>query len=117
MTNNKNIASRQPRHKLTRELLLTHIEALATAPSIQDAANELQEKYPTFLATFRRAGLKATEVRESVLDHKVMPEVIVSQVFAKIEKKAKPKKVLDFKELAKMLQTVSAQLNQAAQAA
>lgn len=114
--------SKQKRLKLTREMLTAHIEALASCPSKIDktkpdtmkAALKAGVSYPTFLARFRRAKLKVTDVYDSVVNNNVMPEVIVAQVFKKEKaKKTKGENVYDFKELGKLLRQAAYQLDHA----
>jgi hypothetical protein len=121
------IMTTQKRLKLTREILAAHIEALITSPSKLDktkpdtmkAALKAGVSYPTFLARFRRAKLKVTDVYDSVVNNNVMPEVIVSQVFkaidatAKKTKKAKAHNIYSFKELGKLLREATYQVEHA----
>lgn len=110
---------RKPREEMTREMLQQHIEALTTTPDTMQAALECKVSYPTFLARFRRLGLKVTDVREQVLEKNVMPEIIVAQVFNKREK-VKKSNVLKFKslkQLAMLLEKAAHQLQDAANAA
>lgn len=113
--------SKQKRLKLTPEILTAHIEALASCPSKIDktkpdtmrAALKAGVSYPTFLARFRRAKLKVTDVYDSVVNNNVMPEVIVAQVFKAKKsktKKAKGHNVYSFTELGKLLREVAYQV-------
>lgn len=102
------------RHKLTEDMLLQHIEALTNTEDTMAAATASGVSYPTYLARFRRVGLKVVEVREQVVNGGVMPEVIVAKAFKKVAKKDKGYKILNFKHLQEMLETVSNQLNKVA---
>lgn len=115
---------RKPREEMTRDMLKQHIEALVTCDDTMKAALESHVSYPTFLARFRRLGLKITEVRERVLTKKEQPDAIVEQVFSKIERKRKPRGNVvrfrsrkEFLNIAHILEDVAHKLERAANAA